>query len=160
MFTVSQLYHKMFRCVWGTKPRKFPLTMLCLNLADLLPRGRIHTLHPNVQNPEKIFLSGSLKDSRGILSIHGHGIWDLDVMKEGIWPELDIESSTNKKGSNMITDSLMSVFNRNILVRWISTSRVNFIVMISKDVEDVRISPKLSTLVKKDMLVSTNRTVD
>ena len=84
----------------------------------------------------------------------------MDVMEEGIRPELNIQSSTDKEGTDVLIYCIMSAFDRTILIRRICTSRMNFIVMIGKYVENIRISPKLTPLVKEYVHVFTNRTID
>ena len=68
-------------------------------------------------------------------------------MKECIRSELDIEISTNKERTDVVTNCTMNAFNRSILTRRISTSRmtvlikrvntyeINLIVMMGKCVE-------------------------
>ena len=80
-------------------------------------------------------------------------------MKEYIWPKLDVERSTNKKGTDMITDSSIGTFNRSILMRRISSSRMNFIMMVCEYIENVRISMQLTTLIKEYILVFNNRAI-
>ena len=70
-----------------------------------------------------------------------------------IGPELDIQVGINQKGTHMVTNNTMSSFYWSILMRRISSSRVYFIVIIGKDVEDIRIRIKLSTLVHKDIFI-------
>ena len=52
--------------------------------------------------------------------------------------ELDIKNSTKKEDKDVITSSLMS--------------GINFIIMVGKYIENIRTSPKLSTLFKETYL--------
>ena len=69
------------------------------------------------------------------------------MVKEGIGPKFNIKSGTDKECADVITDSSMSAFYWTILMRRISTSWMDYIVMCSKNVEYVGISLELSTLV-------------
>ena len=52
MLSVFQFYHRIFVTILGMKPRKIPLTMLCLTLAAPLEGGRIQVQQPKVRKPE------------------------------------------------------------------------------------------------------------
>ena len=105
------------------------------------------------------FLAGSLKDSRGILFSRSKCIGNAKMMEECIWPEFDIKSSILKESANMIIKIMASAFNQSILMGRICTSRKDIVVLVGKDILDIRIGPELSTLIKVDILVFTSRTV-
>ena len=81
-------------------------------------------------------------------------------MQESIWPKLDVKRSTDKKDTEMITDSSMGMFNRTILMRRIGSSRMDLVVMIYKHIKNIGITIKLTTLVHKYILVSQERAMD
>ena len=84
----------------------------------------------------------------------------MDMMKEFIWSKLDVKRRTNKRGTDMITGSLMGTFIRTILMRRISSSRMNFIMMVCEYIENVRLSIQLTILIKEYILVLKNRAID
>ena len=56
------------------------------------------------------------------------------MMKECIWPKLDIKIGTNKEGADMIADNSMGAFDWYILMRGTGSSWMHFIVVICKNV--------------------------
>ena len=87
-----------------------------------------------------LFLSSPLKGTRGILTIHCHYILNTEMVEKFIRPEFDIEVGTNQEGTHMVTNNTVSLLYWSILMRGISSSRMYVIVMIGKDVENIRIS--------------------
>ena len=74
---------------------------------------------------EVLFLSSS-ENQRGVCLIsHRDCIGYAEHMIEGVWPKLDIEVSTNKQGTDSATNGAMSTFNLTILMRGISSSRMD-----------------------------------
>ena len=61
------------------------------------------------------------------------------MMEKCIGIELDIEVGTDKEGVNMVTNDTVGSFDWSILMRQIGSSWMDFIVMICKHVEDIRI---------------------
>ena len=60
----------------------------------------------------------------------------------------------------MVTNNTVSLFYWSILMTGISSSRVYFIVMIGKDIEDLRVRIKFSAMVHEDILVFHERAMD
>ena len=75
------------------------------------------------------------------------------MVKECIRPELDTKVGTNQQDTNMVTNNLVSVFDWSILMRGISSSRMDFIAMIDKDVDAIRINIKLTALVQEYIFI-------
>ena len=82
------------------------------------------------------------------------------MTKECIWSKLDVKISKDKEGADKITDSSMGMFDRTILMIGIGSSRMNFIVMVCKYIQNVKISIQLTTFVKEYILVLNNRAID
>ena len=87
------------------------------------------------------------------MTIHRHCILNTEMVEKCIRPELDIKVSSNQEGTDMITNNLVSVFDWSILMRGISSSRMDFILMLGKDVDDIRIRIKSIALVHEDIFV-------
>ena len=75
------------------------------------------------------------------------------MVKKCIGSELDTKVDTNQQGRDMITNNLVSAFDWAILMRGISPSRMDFILMIGEDVDNIRIRIKLTALVHEDIFV-------
>ena len=60
----------------------------------------------------------------------------------------------------MVTNNTVSLFYWSILMTGISSSRGYFIVMIGKDIEDLRVRIKFSAMVHEDILVFHERAMD
>ena len=157
MLPVSQL---QFRVVCGTNPKNIPVCELDLNLALRFRGGWTQTQQQKVQKLAKVFLLPSgLKNTREILLRRSKHISDAKVVKEGIWSEFDIKSSTFQESTNMITNRSMSAFDGSILMGGICSSWMDLVVPVGKDILDIRIGVELSTLIKVYILVLTSRTI-
>ena len=82
------------------------------------------------------------------------------MVEEGIRPELDTKVGTNQQGTNMISNNSVSAFYQSIVMRRISSSRMNFIMMVCEYIENVRLSIQLTILIKEYILVLKNRAID
>ena len=60
----------------------------------------------------------------------------------------------------MVTDNTMSPLDWTILMGRIRTSRMDFIVMTAKNINNIRISPEFTTLIHEDILVTKSRSMD
>ena len=108
---------------------------------------------------EVFFLAGSLEDTGEVFLRRSKRISDAKVMKEGVWPEFDIKSSTFKESTNMITNRLVSAFDGSILMERIGSSRMDLVVPVGKGISDICIGIELSTLIKVDILILTSWTI-
>ena len=80
-------------------------------------------------------------------------------MIEGIGPELDGKVGTSKKSLDCVAKSSMSLFNRAILTRVVSTSREHSIFFLSKEISDFSVVEEFTPLIKIDIFVRTCRAV-
>ena len=74
-------------------------------------------------------------------------VGDTKMLKECIRPELDIKGSTLKESTDMISNRTVCAFNGSILMGCIYTSRKDFVMPIRKEILDIRIAIKLSSLI-------------
>ena len=82
------------------------------------------------------------------------------MVEEGIRPELYIKVGTNQQGTNMISNNSVSAFYRAILMRRISSSMMDLVLMLFKDVDNITIRIKFAALVHKDILCFQIRAMD
>ena len=105
------------------------------------------------RNPKFLFLTSCLKDTRQTLTIQCHCILNTEMVEESIRLELDTKISSNHESTNMTTNNLVSAFDWAVLMRGISSSRMDFISMLGKDVDNIRIRIKLTALDHEDIFV-------
>ena len=79
------------------------------------------------------------------------------MLVKGVRPELDIQISSRKKGTDSITNITVGTLNWTILMRCISSSRMNSITLADEKIADIRIAKKFSSLVHTDVLAAANR---
>ena len=160
IMNISQLYQKMFLTVLGMKQKKF-FDNVVLKISSAFGKRMGPSLPIKSTKAWKILsLSSCLEDRRGVLIIQCHCILNIEVVEKYIEPEHDTKVSTNQEGTNMVTNNTVSLFYWSILMSRIGSSRVNFIVMVGKDVEDIRIRLFFFTLVHEHILIFDERSMD
>ena len=85
-----------------------------------------------------------------------HHIIEMEVMLEGVWPELGGQTGTGKHHTERVADGLMQMLARTILMRGVGSSWFcwfNLVPSLRKQVNNVGALTKLATKIKADVLV-------
>ena len=80
-------------------------------------------------------------------------ILDMQVMMEGIGPELGIKARAQKHSMKGIGNSEVGTFNRSILAGIVRASGADGVVVFFKQFANLRVVVEFSTLVHDDTLV-------
>ena len=127
-------------CIWYITQKDsftgFILETLCLNAWGSNP----DSASKRKKILQIVFLSGRKMDGGRTLTITGKCIADTQDVKEGKGPIRNRKTSTDQTTFDTVRDGTMGSFDRSILRRRISTSRIDRIIVTCKEISDIRIS--------------------
>ena len=84
----------------------------------------------------------------------------MEMVEGGIVPEFYIKVSINHQSTSMISNNLVNKFYWSILMRRISVSRMDFVSMLFKDIDNIRVRIKFAYLIHENILVFQIRAMD
>ena len=132
----------------GNKIKENTFLRISCELSPLLGWRSNPDMASKSSEPSKVIsLTSGHFERRGILTLRSKGIGDPEMMIKGIRPKLDIQISTGKENSDYITNILVGSFDGTILMRYISSCRVNGIAVALEKILNLGVSKQFPSLI-------------